>query len=183
MSNTKTELLHEASKIFLKKGFHGLTLQNLADSLKIRKASLFHHVNSKKQLGIELLKFYQDSFVAWTVKHEGMAPKKQIIAYADELTRWICEKKRVCPVGAMTLDFDNVEVEIQEELKKLHYLQRDWLTKQFKEIKKSEELRVPVPAAMEMTISLLQGSIQTARMLDKPEIVKQNLNHFLKGIL
>jgi len=183
MSNTKTELLHEASKIFLKKGFHGLTLQNVADSLKIRKASLFHHVVSKKQLGIELLKFYQDSFSIWTVKHKNENSKKQILAYADELTRWICEKKRVCPVGAMTLDWDNVDQEIKEELKNLHYLQRDWLTERFKDIKKTEKLRIPIAAAVEGTMGLLQGSIQMARMLDKPEIVRQNLNYYLKGIL
>lgn len=183
MSNTKTELLHEASKIFLKKGFHGLTLQDLADALKIRKASLFHHVSSKKQLGIELLKFYQDSFSIWTVKHQKENPKKQIIAYADELTRWICDKKRVCPVGAMTLDWENVDEEIKQELKNLHYLQRDWLTECFKEIKKTENMKVTVPVAVEATMGLLQGSIQIARMLDKPEIVRQNLNHYLKGIL
>ncbi len=183
MSNTKKELLHEASKIFLKKGFHGLTLQDLADALKIRKASLFHHVPSKKQLGIELLKFYQDSFSIWTLKHQGENPKKQIISYADELTRWICEKKRVCPVGAMALEWDNVDEEIKEELKNLHYLQREWLVSRFKEIQKETKLKVSVAAAVDGTIGLLQGSIQVARMLDKPEMVRQNLSNYLKGIL
>lgn len=183
MSNTKTELLHEASKIFLKKGFHGLTLQHLADSLKIRKASLFHHVNSKKQLGVELLRFYQDSFILWTQKHEGEASQKQILAYSTELTRWICEKKRVCPVGAMTLDWDNIEVEIQDELVKLHHLQRDWLTERFKDIKKTKKKKFNINATVEVTMSLLQGSIQMARMLGRPEIVNQNLDNYLKGLV
>src|SRR3712207_3536981 len=108
-TSTKTELLHEASRMLLKKGFNGFSLQELAQSLGIKKASLFHHFPSKTALAVELYRFYQSSFLDWTKKHEHLAPEKQIISYTEELTTWICEKQRVCPVGALSLEWHLVD--------------------------------------------------------------------------
>ena len=42
-SSTKDQVLHEASRMLLSKGLNGFSLQELAESLNIKKASLFHH--------------------------------------------------------------------------------------------------------------------------------------------
>ncbi|MFP5387485.1 MAG: TetR/AcrR family transcriptional regulator, partial [Bacteriovoracia bacterium] len=88
MSNTstKTELLHEASRMLLDRGLKGFSLQELATSLNLKKASLFHHYPSKTALAIELYRFYQDAFVAWVKRYEHLPPEKQIINYAEKLT-------------------------------------------------------------------------------------------------
>lgn len=181
-SSTKTELLHEASRMLLKKGFHGMSLQELATSLNIKKASLFHHFPSKTAMAVELYRFYQDSFLLWVKKHQHLSPEKQIVAYAEELTRWICEKQRVCPVGALSLEWHLVEPELQAEILKLHQLQRDWLTQLFKSIHKESGLNLSIQDAVLGTMSLFQGSIQLARLIDDPGMVKKNLKSYLKSI-
>lgn len=180
--STKEQLLHEASRMLLKKGLSGFSLQELATSLNLKKASLFHHFPSKGALALELYRFYQRSFSEWVERHEDLAPEKQIIAYADELTRWICEKQRVCPVGALSLEWQQVPKDLQSEILKLHELQKKWLTGLFKEIQKSSGLGLPLKDAVLGTMGLLQGSIQLARLNNDSTIVGKNLKSYLKTI-
>jgi TetR/AcrR family transcriptional regulator, transcriptional repressor for nem operon len=178
----KDQLLHEASRMLLRKGLSGFSLQELAASLNLKKASLFHHFPSKGALAIELYQFYQRSFSEWVAKHERLAPEKQILAYAEELTRWICEKKRVCPVGALSLEWQQVPPELQDEILKLHHLQKDWLSDIFKKMKKKSDLSLPLKDAVLGTMGLLQGSIQLARLTNDPSLVRNNLKSYLKTI-
>jgi TetR/AcrR family transcriptional repressor of nem operon len=175
---TKTELLHEASKMLLAKGLNGFSLQELAEKLNIKKASLFHHYPSKSALAVELYRFYQSAFQSWVKIHEHEDPEKQILRYAEKLTSWICDKKRVCPVGALSLEWDLVSPELQDEMKLLHELHKSWLTKLFKNI----QVRIPKSDAVMGTMSLIQGSIQLARINNDPKLVIKNLKSYLKSI-
>jgi TetR/AcrR family transcriptional repressor of nem operon len=177
-TNTKTEALHEASRKLLAKGLNGFSLQELAESLKIKKASLFHHYPSKNALAIELYRFYQQAFIIWVEKTKHLPSEKQIIAYAKELTSWICDKNRVCPVGALSLEWNLVDEQLQLEMKKLHDLHKKWLGNQFKEL----PLKVPRKDAVISTIALIQGSVQLARITGKPDLVIQNLKTHLKSL-
>lgn len=181
-TSTKTELLHEASRMLLKKGLKGFSLQELASSLNIRKASLFHHFPSKLSLAVELYRFYQTSFKDWASSHQHLPAERQITSYADELTRWICEKQRVCPVGALSLEWHMVDPELQQEIRTLHTIQRDWLQKLYRDIHRNQGLKVSVSDAVIGTMGLIQGSIQLARLNDDPGLVKRNLRSYLKVI-
>lgn len=181
-TTTKAEILHEASRMLLSKGLHGFSLQELATELNIKKASLYHHYPSKLALALELYRFYQASFSNWTHKHEKHEPEKQIVLYAQELTRWICEKQRVCPVGALSLEWHLVDPLLQVEIMKLHEMQKDWLTKLFKNIQRSSKLKVSLNEAVICTMALMQGSIQLARITQRPELVKSNMKSYLKSI-
>lgn len=168
--------------MLLAKGLKGFSLQELAEKLNIKKASLFHHYPSKMALALELYLLYQNSFLEWVERHKNLSPEKQIISYADELTRWICEKQRVCPVGALSLEWHLVEPALQVEIKKLHEMQKSWLTSLFKSISRESGLKLSINEAVLGTMGLLQGSIQLARINDDPSLVKKNLKSYLKSI-
>lgn len=181
-TSTKIELLHEASRMLLSKGLNGFSLQELAQKLNIKKASLFHHYPSKTALAVELYRFYQASFIEWTQEHSHLSAEKQMIAYVDKLTRWICDKQRVCPVGALSLEWQLVDPALQVEIKKLHEIQKEWITKLLKTLQKEQGLKIPVSEAAVGMMGLIQGSIQIARIIEDPILVKKNLKSYLKCI-
>lgn len=181
-STTKNELLHAASRMLLSKGLNGFSLQELATSLHIKKASLFHYYPSKLALAIDLYRFYQEAFILWTKDYEHLTPEKQMLAYVKKLSSWICDKERVCPVGALSLEWTLIEPELQIEIKKLHDLQREWLTKLFKQIQKENKMRISVSQATIGVMSLIQGSIQLARVIEDKELLNKNLRTYLKCI-
>lgn len=51
----RDDILEAAAQIFRRKGFHGASMADIADSVNLQKASLYHHVSSKQELLVELL--------------------------------------------------------------------------------------------------------------------------------
>ena len=52
---TRDDILDAAAQVFREKGFHGASMADIAGSVKLQKASLYHHVASKQEILLELL--------------------------------------------------------------------------------------------------------------------------------
>lgn len=52
---TREEILEAAAQIIRVKGFHATSMQDIAEAVDLRKASLYHHVNSKQEILVDLL--------------------------------------------------------------------------------------------------------------------------------
>lgn len=57
MSTTlrREEILQAAAQIFREKGYHAASMRDLANAVELQKASLYHHLQSKQELLLELL--------------------------------------------------------------------------------------------------------------------------------
>jgi AcrR family transcriptional regulator len=52
---TREDILDAAAQVFRIKGFHGASMADIAEAVKLQKASLYHHVSSKQELLLALL--------------------------------------------------------------------------------------------------------------------------------
>jgi TetR/AcrR family transcriptional regulator, cholesterol catabolism regulator len=52
---TREKILETAAQIFSEKGFHATSMQDIARSVNLQKASLYHHVSSKQEILLDLL--------------------------------------------------------------------------------------------------------------------------------
>ncbi|TAK11615.1 MAG: TetR/AcrR family transcriptional regulator [Anaerolineae bacterium] len=52
---TKEEILDSAAQIISQKGYHATSMADIAQSVGLQKASLYHHVASKQEILVELL--------------------------------------------------------------------------------------------------------------------------------
>ena len=52
---TRDTILEAAAQVFRKKGFHGSSMQDIAEAVNLQKASLYHHVSSKQEILLALL--------------------------------------------------------------------------------------------------------------------------------
>lgn len=52
---TRDEILTAAAQIIGQKGFHATSMQDIAQAVNLQKGSLYHHVNSKQEILVELL--------------------------------------------------------------------------------------------------------------------------------
>ncbi|HSG43869.1 MAG TPA: TetR/AcrR family transcriptional regulator [Anaerolineales bacterium] len=52
---TRQDILEAAALVFRQKGFHGASMNDIADAVNLQKASLYHHVSSKQEILLELL--------------------------------------------------------------------------------------------------------------------------------
>jgi AcrR family transcriptional regulator len=52
---TRDDILDAAAQVFRQKGFHGASMADIAESVQLQKASLYHHVSSKQDILLALL--------------------------------------------------------------------------------------------------------------------------------
>lgn len=71
---TRDEILEAAAQIFSQKGFHGTSMQDIAQAVNLQKASLYHHVSSKQELLVGVLDQALDLLIEkmQTVMHQPL---------------------------------------------------------------------------------------------------------------
>ena len=52
---TRDDILDVAAQVIRQKGFHGASMADIAEAVNLKKASLYHHVNSKQEILLALL--------------------------------------------------------------------------------------------------------------------------------
>jgi AcrR family transcriptional regulator len=52
---SKQEILNAAARIFGQKGYHATSMQDIAEAVNLKKASLYHHINGKQDILQEVL--------------------------------------------------------------------------------------------------------------------------------
>lgn len=52
---TRDDILDAAAQVIRQKGFHGASMSDIAEAVKLQKASLYHHVSSKQEILLSLL--------------------------------------------------------------------------------------------------------------------------------
>jgi AcrR family transcriptional regulator len=98
----RTELIRVACRVFAEKGFDGASLQDIADEFGVLKGSLFHYIQTKEELLLEIVEgVYQDAArEVWVIAQEEDEAvnrlRRVIVAYAvfisrnlDEVTVWM----------------------------------------------------------------------------------------------
>ena len=55
MSTQRDEIILSAAQIFREKGFHATSMQDIANSVQLQKASLYHHISSKQEILLAVL--------------------------------------------------------------------------------------------------------------------------------
>jgi TetR/AcrR family transcriptional regulator, cholesterol catabolism regulator len=90
---TRDEILLAAAQLFGDKGFHGASMQEVANSVKLQKASLYHHVSSKQELLANILDKALDILIEGIerVVNSSLSPAEKIRTglrvYLDELAK------------------------------------------------------------------------------------------------
>jgi AcrR family transcriptional regulator len=62
-SARRTEMIHAAARLFSERGYHGTSIQHLADALGLQKGSLYSHIGSKEELLFDVVNEGADRFL------------------------------------------------------------------------------------------------------------------------
>jgi len=140
---TSKRILKEAQDLIQRRGFFGLSLQDLADRIQIRKPSLYAHYDSKEALAVALLQDYQEGFLNWTSGLVGMSPEARIQAFLGIYDEYVVDGK-VCPHAALALDGPLLPVSIQEAYRNLRQAQVVWIAQVIAEGVSTDAFRVEI---------------------------------------
>jgi AcrR family transcriptional regulator len=60
----RSDIIQAAAQIFREKGYHGTSMQDIADAVQLQKASIYHHVESKQDILFTILEQALDMLIA-----------------------------------------------------------------------------------------------------------------------
>jgi TetR/AcrR family transcriptional repressor of nem operon len=124
---TSIRILKEAQDLIQRHGFFGLSLQDLADRIRIRKPSLYAHYDSKEALTVALLTDYREGFLKWTSEIEGGNAETRIKSFFGIYDEYLVDGK-VCPHAALALDGPHLPASILGAFRELRKVQVAWLS-------------------------------------------------------
>ena len=127
-TDTRELIVRTARELILTRSYLGLSFQELADRVGIRKASLYHHFPSKEALGIEVIVDSARRFRAWQDSVAPLAAAERILAYVRMFRDQIGAGSKVCAIGATGGVWDCLEPGLQDAVRGLHRAHLDWLT-------------------------------------------------------
>ena len=125
--DTRQRILDSAQRLTQTRSFHGFSFQDIADEVGVRKASLYHHFDSKDDVAVAMLKRAADWVRAELSKTEGREPKERLEAYFDIFHQIYGRAERMCPGGSFAAVFDAVSSPVQTAAHRFAKMHVDWL--------------------------------------------------------
>lgn len=125
--DTRGDIVRTARRLLLSHSYLGLNFQELADRIGIRKASLYHHFPSKLAVGQAVIDDSAQRFQRWSDTIDHLPAAQQLQAYVQMLRGALAAGGMVCPIGATAGEWDGLEPELQDTVKRFHWQQLAWL--------------------------------------------------------
>ena len=184
---TRDDILKAAAQVFAEKGYHAASMEDIAKVVGLKKASLYHHVDSKQEILVELLDNSLELLIE-RLEEETQQEMPQDQKLAAVLEAYIC---------ALTDNWELSSVLLLEHRSldkkglKRHVPQRDKLEAIIREIIEqgvavgifnSEDPRIAVKAIMGMANWLIMW-FQKDGSLSAKEISKMVSDMLLSGLL
>ena len=101
--STPQRILIEAQDLIQRFGFFGLSLQDLADRIHIRKPSLYAHYDSKENLGVSVVLEYDRQFREWAERLKSESPELKLREFYKMLEGYLLADK-VCLNSSLSLE-------------------------------------------------------------------------------
>ncbi len=130
MENKKTSkerLIDASSHLFRVRGYHSTSIADIADACNLRKASIYHHINSKQELGVTVLKQLNETFekqIFNLAYDDSRSNKERLNAIATALENYFIQNEGGCLMGNMSLDSMN---EIPEFTRIIQQFFNNWV--------------------------------------------------------
>ena len=125
--DTRERILDSAQRLTQTRSFHGFSFQDIADEVGVRKASLYHHFDSKDDVAVAMLQRAADWVSAQIKSAEGLEPSERLETYFDLFRQIHGKGERMCPGGSFAAVFGAVSSPVQAALHRFAKMHLDWL--------------------------------------------------------
>lgn len=169
--DTREKILDSAQRLIQTRSFHGFSFQDIADEVGIRKASLYHHFDSKDDVAVAMLDRAADWVRAQLEKTDGLEPPARLEAYFDVFRLIQGKGERMCPGGSFAAVLDVVSSPVQRALHHFTKMHLDWLEDVIREGAERRQFAIGGQRPRDVAVQIfagVQGALLTARLTSDP---------------
>jgi TetR/AcrR family transcriptional repressor of nem operon len=165
-TDTSQRILDIAERLVQTRGFNGFSYADIAESLKVTKASLHYHFPAKADLGQRLIERYEKNFIAALGKIDANSrdAREKLRRYAA-IYEEVLRADRMCLCGMLAAEYGTLPKPMREEMRHFFDANEQWLVRVLQEGRKAKVLKfsgTPAEAAQTL-IGALEGALMIAR--------------------
>ena len=167
-SETAEKILDLAELLIQTRGCSAFSYQDIADALKIRKASIHYHFESKTDLVIAVIDRYTENFgtVMQSIAQDDSATAMSMLdRYTEPYTAFAATPDRVCLCGALSGEVLALPRELRARVALFFKSHQQWLTQILKRGAARGEFKLTESAAK--TARLVLGALQGALLVQR----------------
>jgi TetR/AcrR family transcriptional repressor of nem operon len=176
VENTRNKILDTARQLVQTRSFHGFSFQDIANTIGVRKPSLYHHFASKDALAIALLEDYRAEFREFIQQIQYRPVPEQLDGYFAVFADFLHAGEQICPGAAFIAGWGSINEPVKQQVDRLIHQHQNWLTKVVKQGRETGELR-DYPSAPEdealWIYATLQGGLLMARASGQQAVFKK----------
>jgi TetR/AcrR family transcriptional repressor of nem operon len=150
------------------RGCSAFSYQDIADALKIRKASIHYHFQSKTDLVIAVIDRYAERFdeaLDNIARDESATSMSMLEHYAEPYAAFAATPDRVCLCGALSGEMLALPRELRARVASFFKSHQQWLTQILNRGAERGEFRLTESAAK--TARLIFGALQGALLVQR----------------
>jgi TetR/AcrR family transcriptional regulator, transcriptional repressor for nem operon len=164
--DTATRILDVAEKLVQTGGFNGFSYADVADEVRVRKASLHHHFATKSQLGTRLISRYQERFVSLLalIANSGAGPVEQLERYVA-IYAGVLKKNRMCLCGILAAEYATLPKPMRDGVTRFFAANEAWLASLLEAGRKSGDFAFAGSSleTSRFVVASLEGAMLVAR--------------------
>lgn len=171
---TRTKILNSAQRLIQTRSFEGFSFQDIADEVGIRKASLYHHFDSKDAVAIAVLKRGADWVTGRLDATKELAPPGRLERYFDLFHDLHGKAERMCPGGSFASVLGAVSPAVQRALHAFIKMHLDWLEGVVREGAALGAFEIGEQAPRDVALQIfssVQGALLTGRLTADPGVL------------
>jgi TetR/AcrR family transcriptional repressor of nem operon len=172
--DTQNKILNSAQRLIQTRSFEGFSFQDIADEVGLRKASLYHHFESKDAIAIAVLARAAGWVGARLKEADGGDASARLERYLDLFRDLGGKAERMCPGGSFASVFGAVSPPVQRALFAFTNMQLDWLEGVVRDGAAKGEFHTGEQRPRDVAVQIfanVQGALLTGRLTGDPGVI------------
>ena len=166
--DTDELILNAAEELLQRRGYNGFSYHHIAVQLGVRNAAIHYHFPAKEDLGVALVKRYQERFRTWARDTDRIdCAWARLQAYFQTYLDFLQADCKCCPGGVLGTEFHAIPEPVRDQARALMRETYEWLVETLQRGHaqgalhfngRAEDKAIEIGAA-------LQGGLQIARLV------------------
>ena len=177
-NDTRTAILDVAQDMVQRQSISGVSFQELANRIGIKKGSLYYHFESKDDLAVALLERATSEMKESFVRGKAKSPLEQLNYFLDIYLHHIIPTEKLCPGGAFAGEWGKLSSPVKKQANRLVDAQvkgvSEILTEGIQSGVFSDHAKT-VEELAQWVIACVQGALVTSRVSQNRDIFKRTL--------
>ena len=118
-TDTRTAILDAAQDMVQRQSISGVSFQELANRIGIKKGSMYYHFESKDDLSVAVLERATSEMKDSFARGEGKRPTERLTYFLNIFRFHIIPSEKMCPGGAFAGEWDKLSDPVKQQVNRL----------------------------------------------------------------